>query len=366
MTAASAAEQRWIGGRRFDLLFFFASPALACVAGLLALAAPAAALPLWVAWLWLVEGPHLLATWQRTYLDRDEWSRRPRLLLGSLALFLPGVALLALSEATGERLVFDAYLGAAALWSFHHGVRQHYGILTVYQRLDGTPERAWRADGRLLHAVMWGGFAVWVGLHPANRRLFGVGEAGLAETLLGAVGVAAIVIVLAVWARELVRRRRDGVSLRPAAFLTAVLGSALFALAVIGPFEPIHPGASTPESLFLAVTVVGGTVHGVQYLGIVIAASKRRHPAGGGVAGSLARAPAAAYVAMIVVSLGYLALNAARGAAPPFVVADPDGLTARAFLAVYWGLFFHHYYLDSQIWHPGRDPRVARDLGLTR
>src|SRR5262245_25902567 len=82
----------WIGGRRFDSVFFFGSALAALVAGVVLLAAPELIVPLWWTWLWLGDGPHLLATWTRTYLDGVERRRHPRLLALSLAWIATGPA----------------------------------------------------------------------------------------------------------------------------------------------------------------------------------------------------------------------------------------------------------------------------------
>ena len=42
----------------------------------------------------------------------------------------------------------------------------------------------------------------------------------------------------------------------------------------------------------------------------------------------------------------------------------PGSTAAQVFLALYWGLFLHHYWLDQKIWRPSTDARLRTELGL--
>jgi len=346
---------RWIGGPLFDAGFFFGGALAALAAGLAMLAAPASVLPLWFAWLLLIEGPHLCATWQRTYLNAAWRRERPALLWGSLLWLLPGPLLLLVSRISGQAEPFLLFLGAVALWSFHHAVRQHHGILAIYQRLNGAAAGARGADKRLLHGIMWGAFALFLVAHPANGIGAALGSYGSAIAVAIASALAAAVLA---WAVLLWQRWRQGEALLPGMFgLVVAAGTTLFALLVVGMREPLLAHPLTLEQVFLAAAIVSGTLHGVQYLGIVIATERRSKASAGRRA-----APLAAYAAMVAVSLGYVWLNLARGGAP--VGAAPQSLSAQVFLALYWGLFCHHFWLDQKIWRPSTDARLRAELGL--
>ena len=71
-----------------------------------------------------------------------------------------------------------------------------------------------------------------------------------------------------------------------------------------------------------------------------------------------------AYVVFAFVSLGYLAINAARGALPGISFFPRGGAVSDLFVVVYWGVFFHHYYIDQKIWHVREDKRLRFELGL--
>jgi hypothetical protein len=369
---APAPETGWILDRRFDLFFFFFSGLVGAAAGALCLAVPALVIPLWWAWLLLLDGPHLVATFTRTYLDPDERRQRGRLFAWSLLAFAPGVAAWIAARATGARGPIDAYLLIATLWSWHHQIRQDYGIMSIYQRHARTPPRARRLDWWFLHGTLWAAFGLFLVVHPANRAVMGLPVELPAWGRIASIaaGVALAGLTLGYAAIRIAGARRDPIGMRPVIFL---LGPAIalhaFALFVIGAFEPLVPRPTNPEQVFMTTAIVGGIVHGMQYLGIVFAVNRRRHAAAAGgpaasLVSALGRRPLVAYVAFVAVAIVYLAINAARAAAPPVSLFAEGSAGAQLFLVLYWGLFFHHFYLDQKIWRPHLDRRLQFELGL--
>lgn len=358
----------WIGGPAFDLFFFFGSGVIALSAGLLALQFPVVLVPLWFLWLWLVEGPHLIATWQRTYLDRQSWQQRSGLLLWSLLWMLPGPILLFASWMLGRPQPFLLFLGVAVVWSFHHGIRQYHGLLAIYQRLNGAARSASRIDSMFLHSMMWTAFVLFMFMHPENRRLLGLPiEMDMFSKAMIVLLSVALVVGALVWLLAFVRRWLQGVSLRPSFFVLVAVAIALFGFFVIGVREPILPYLTSTEQIFMAATVVGGTVHGLQYLGITFATSARRAAVdtdSTSLSVRLGKSPLLTYGIMVALSLLYLGINLLRGASPVASPVVPGSNTAQLFLALYWGLFFHHYWIDQKIWRPSADSRLRAELGL--
>jgi hypothetical protein len=362
------AGHGWIVSARYDGVFFFGTALLSVLAGVLVLAAPVLVIPLWWLWLGLVDGPHFAATWTRTYLDRNEWRTRGRLFLGSLVFILPGFVALGLNRLLDSPAPFEGYLGLATLWSVHHAVRQHFGIMSIYQRLSGSTEQARRLDWAFLHGTMWLLFLVYLLVFPWNRTLMGLpAEPSPAELwAIRALAATSVVTILG-YAGLLGLRWRQGAPLRPGLFaLVVVIGTSAFAYFVVGAFEPLVPSPSNPEQLSFAVVLVSGSLHGMQYLGIIFATNQRRYrdASDTSFAARLGRAPLLAYACMLAASLLYLVVNSLRGASPVFSVFPYDSDAARAFLALYWGVSLHHYYLDSKIWHPRKDPALRRELGM--
>jgi hypothetical protein len=350
-----------MGGRGWDLAFLYGSAAVAVGAGLVALSAPQLVVPLWLLWLWLVDGPHLAATYTRTYLDARTRRERAGLLLASFLWLAPGFVALAASEATGNPAAFQLYLALATLWSIHHNARQHYGILSIVERHAGATAAAKRRDVWFLYASLWGLFLLFLFGHPASRVALQLPEVlpGWAETALAAAAIT-LGSMTVIYLVDVGLRVLRGADPRPALFvLVPAVGVQAFALVVVASHEPLIAKPTDPEQAFLAVAFVGGIVHGLQYLGIVFAANRRREAAA-----ARRYRPLLVYAVLVAASALYMLVNLARGASPWGGLAEPGSLAARAFLAFYWGLFFHHYYLDQKIWRPHADKVVRAELGL--
>ena len=370
----TAGQAGWIGGARFDRVVFFGSSAVAALVGGVMLAEPRAVVLLWWAWLLLLDGPHPLTTWTRSYLDPAERRERAGLLWASWLWLLPGPALWALGRGLGSAAPFTAFLGFATLWSWHHVVRQNYGLVAIYDRLAGATERQRRLDWWFVHGVLWALFGLFVLMLPANRIITGL-PAELPAVARAAGFAGAGLLALAVGGYLAVRLRGvSGRAARPVWFaLLPVLGLYVFALFVVGVFEPLAPHPENPEQVFLAVAVVGGIVHGAQYLGIVSVVNRRRHAStstststsAGALVRWLAARPLQAWALAGLVSVAYLALNAARGTSPGVALLPATSAGAQLCLCLYWGLFFHHYYLDQKLWRPHRSAALRRELGVS-
>jgi hypothetical protein len=361
----------WIVSARWDLLFFFGCGALGLSVGALALARPAWVVPIWWAWLLLLDGPHLIATLWRTAIDapsRRRWARRNVLALGWL---LPGPLCLGLSMVTGSAAPFDLFLLFATLWSIHHAVRQHFGVLSLYHARSGASAGSRRVDRWFIHGSLWWLFGLFLIAHPMNRVVldlpaaWGPALVTAAQWLGGLLAAAAVAYAATLW-----RRRRAGEGLKPALFLLLpVLGVQALAYFWIGASEPLHPNPLDPEQYFLAVTAALGVVHSVEYFGVVLLYGERRAARAdvemSGSARALLGRGWLAYGVWVVASALYLVLLGARGNSPGWSIFDPTSDTARLFLALYWGVFFHHYDMDHVIWRPSVDPELRQDLGLS-
>jgi hypothetical protein len=358
---ARAGEGGWIGGRRWDGLFFFGGAGLAAALAAIVVAWPAALVPLWWLWLLAADGPHLVATFSRTYFDAAERRRRGPLLWWSLLWLAVGPAAWAAGRALGSPRPMELLLLFASLWAFHHAVRQRWGIVALYARHDALAPRARRIDELALHGLAWGGYAAFLVGNPLSRRVLGLpaelpraARLAVAALLAGCAAGFAAYLARAVWALA-ARRRARGAWFALAQL--AVLGLALFA---VGAREPLYGAPRDPEELFLAVALVSGLPHSLEYFGVVFAANRRRHGARG-----LLGSPGATYALCLAAAIGYVALVAARGISPGLSWIAPASATGRLILAVYWSAFFHHYYLDQKIWRPHADPTLRRELGLT-
>ena len=88
------------------------------------------------------------------------------------------------------------------------------------------------------------------------------------------------------------------------------------------------------------------------------------HRAGSWLAASAQR-PLLTLAALAALSIvAYGAINAAKGTLPLLQWAEASSALAQAAMALYWGVFFHHYVVDRYIWRVGASPLLRRELGL--
>jgi hypothetical protein len=96
-----ASGPTWVIGRASDLAFLIggALVAFAMLGAHLVWGVPAVFL--YMFWVLAIDGPHVFATFSRTYLDPEERAARTRLLAGSLLFFAVGPAAVGLSLVIG-------------------------------------------------------------------------------------------------------------------------------------------------------------------------------------------------------------------------------------------------------------------------
>jgi len=371
MPAASTMRVEGVGGRTFDLAFFFGSALLAYCLGVLILLVPSLVLPLWWAWVIFVEGPHLLATWVRTYFDPEERARRRSLLLGSTAILAFGPAAWLTSRLLGRADVLELFVLASTLWSVHHFVRQHYGIVAVLSRHAHSTPAEHRIDSLFLYATLWLAYALFLVANPLNRAQLRLPvDSSFAETsivwiLAGGIALASISYISVIFFR--VRRQRR--ILASVYALCVAMGVTTFGYLVVGSAEPLVQRPITADHRFLGMSLVVGVCHGIQYLGLaaITSARRARRRLSESPWKRAALHPWFSYGCFVVVSVGiWGGLNASSGLAPNVAPFGFDTPTAQLFLAIYWSVLLHHFYLDQKIWRLGDDAPLRFDLNLQR
>lgn len=362
------SQSGWIGGPGYDLFFFFGTSLIAVGLGLLMTQKPLLVAPFWWAWLLLFDGPHLLSTYTRTYLDPNDRQRWSSILVTSLFLLLIGPALHFFGKAIESPAPFKLFLLTTALASWHHTARQNYGIMAIYQWHAKTPKWLQRLDKWFLHGSLWLIFGLFAIAHPANQALLEIPSEALGTIeIITVVGSSILGLATLVYIASMAHASRRESGLKPALFLLfPVLCLQIFTFAILGAKEPLFPKPTDPEQLFLAMGVVGGFVHGAQYLGIIFAVNKRRYAdsADQRLIAKAGRAPILTYIVLVALAGAYIVLVGARGINPHWNLLDFKSDAARVCLGLYWGLFFHHYYLDQKIWKVSSDQRLREELGL--
>jgi hypothetical protein len=368
----------WIVSPRFDLLWFVGGALAGYGMFLLHAALRVDMLAAWFVWFMLLDNPHFFGTYSRTYLDREQWRERRALLAGSLAWFFVPPAVLLLSFAM-YRLGLDHYKSAifalaafVNLWAYWHVVRQHYGILALYQRKNRDLEpKDRRVDGALLYVGLLAPFAAFLVRHPETRQVVGL-SAGTEmkwEPGIMAASAAAVAIVAAGFLLRQLQRLRSG--------LPANVPKILFLLAVV----PLHVTICFSQAVLTApllgfaafVTIF----HDVQYHALVWFYQRNRYrgadPGRYGAAAWVGKSFLTFMLCAVAIggATGFLAcgLDIQPGCVPlirtSHITLFAEVTWRDAFFGVFLGFLMHHYFLDQFIWRPSRDFGLRRDLNLS-
>ena len=301
-------------------------------------------------------GPHLVSTWTRLYMDKREWRSRPVHAFVVPLLIAAGVAaIVATLGGKGNRILNTVLL----YWAVWHFVAQNWGLLRIYQRRSGEPDSslALKMERPLLFAFV--GWCLLHRLQTGPRRLFGT-ELYYPQVPLPAVNLllyASLVMALA-W---LVLRLRE-----PAApwAKSAWIRGGFLACAGLGFFVPFQLITTGDTTAFAAAACW----HGLQYIGIV--RYYHRNAWKGGVH------PEARIISWLSQPgwgrrfLYAALLLALAGGGYVLIYAGALATQGTSWTAYRWGtvvwlsLTFSHYWLDGVIWKLSRDKRTAERLAV--
>jgi hypothetical protein len=373
MRGATAMPARWIVSRDFDLALFFGGAALSLVFLALTFVARAPIVALWWIWLLAFDGPHIGAAFTRTYLDRQEWAKRPAVLRGSLITFAVGPVALALAIATQSDAPFLLFLGFATLYGYYHVVRQHYGFVALYNAVNGERDRrAVALDRWTLYLGSWLPYAYFLLAHPRARALIGL-SAGADRSI---VERAAIELILGAWVITVAwfvwfHIRRRSIRQPKVAYLlvTVLLHGAIYF--IVSRFEPVYRASAGPDQDFLLLSILIVTFHNVQYLGLVWFHNRNRYgdSTGHGAAQVVNRSlPFFLGACALFSAIVYLGFACSTGVFPGCAPLGDRHLGPVTWnqigLCLWWGLAMNHYVLDQQIWRVRGDRELRRDLRL--
>ena len=374
MSQTTAAGRTWIVGREYDLALFFGGAA----ASLALLGLYMAGLPillLWWGWLLVFDGPHIAAAFTRTYLDREEWRRRKRMLLLSLLAFAVGPTFLVAGQVLGVPDLFLLFLGASALYGYYHVVRQHYGFLALYKATHRDAGKlGFHFDKWALYVGCWAPYFYLLLTHPRARALLRLPVGTPAGPIEGILPAALVALWLAAMASPIVRSLVDPTarSWRPAS-VYLVLTIALYGLIylIVARLEPVYTASTGPDQDFLLISALITLFHNVQYLALVFFHNRNRYSGDGdfGAARAVSARPAPYLLACLAFSLlVYLGVACSTGVFPGCMLLPDSKLGPFTLnqigLCLWWGLAIHHYYLDQKIWRVRGDPQLRANLGL--
>ncbi len=362
------AARGFIVSPSFDGFFFFAS----CGAVLLAWAAAVAGVkPFYILGAVAVvsNGPHLVSTWTRVYLDRREWRTRPlKITVVPLLIASAVVSLVMLGRGSvevpffggpvsvsGNRLLHTALL----YWAVWHFVAQCWGLLRIYQNRSGE---AYSSVALRLEKPMLFTFVAWCLLHRLQtgpRNLFGtelyypVIPLAWVNVLLG-VSVALAVTWVGLRLVDWRNTRANGVWIRAGFLASCIVGFAV-------PFLLITTDGTTGFA-------AAACWHGLQYLGIIRFYHRNAWKQGVHKDArfiSWLSQPGKLrlffYVATLLLLAGSGYVLIYTGA---FLTQGTSWSVYTWGSAVWLSFTFSHYYLDGIIWKVSRDKSVADRLKL--
>jgi len=255
------------------------------------------------------------------------------------------------------------------VWAYWHVVRQHYGLMALYQRKNGDLlplDR--RLDSLTLYVGLLAPFVAFALTHTVARRMLGLAGAPTWEALVARGCWVAVAAVVALCAARQAQRWRAGLGVNGPKLL--LMGAALGLSAVL--FAP----AVVARVDFIMVSAVVTAFHNIQYHGVIWFYHRNRYHAPGAPTADFGLAPRVSQRFLVYAACGiaftllYRGLGCGFGAHPGCGAFDAGvklaaGLSVRDLMVGFiWGFALHHYYLDQKIWRVSRDAGLTRDLKL--
>ncbi len=160
----NAVTTKWIISKREDLLWFIFSSA-ACFIVIItyylltecfALDKNLCIIAIYFVWAIFFDGTHAFATYTRTFLDKEYYQENKYLLLQSLVVFLVGPLFLLsiyfinnnLNEVSVAFIIFNRF---GLCFAYYHLIRQHWGFVVLYRnKNDEIDDITRKLDGLLL------------------------------------------------------------------------------------------------------------------------------------------------------------------------------------------------------------------------
>lgn len=345
---------RWVRSAPFDLSWLVGPPLQAAAAVWAVPGLRSGEVPPW-GWLLLVVGvdvAHVWSTLWRTYLDPAEMARRPGLYTAvPVSCWVAGALLYHAFGPLGFWRVL-AYLAV------YHFIRQQYGFLRLYQRLEGPSSPL---DDALDRSALYGGMlyplVYWHASLPRPFEWFVAGDFVALPGALAAPAAWLYAAALSAWGLRQAWRARQR-ALHPGR-LAVVLGTA----------AAWWTGIVACDS-DLAFTVTNVLAHGVPYFGLMWLATPRPPGRAAGLrpaawAAAFLLVPlAAAYVEEGAWDLLFWKEHSGLFFGLSGLEAPEPGLGAAAALAPLLALpQATHYVLDAYLWRlDGSNPGLSEAL----
>ncbi|MBO6794484.1 MAG: hypothetical protein JJ895_11280 [Balneolaceae bacterium] len=337
---------------------------------------------IWFFWVALIDTPHFFGTYTRTYLDKQEFRQRKKLLLWSLLWFIVGPVILFicyLMFKTGSEsysvpwILLTSFFG---LWAYWHVVRQHYGFLALYKKKNQEQSKIdYYIDSSLLYAGLMLPFIVFIVRFPDASELIAPTLAAVepalgitAEQLVSGLTLSIVGILALVYIGRQFYLAKNGIPVN--------IPKALFLIAVI----PLHLFICFSDAVVEAgIFAFGAFVtifHDLQYHAIVWFHHKNRYKRNPGtnfgvsawLSKSLPRYALTAVAMGIIFRVLGCTFEVHPGCIPIAITSNvmlfADFGTDKLLQGALLGLAFHHYFLDQFIWKTSKDKELAKDLNI--
>lgn len=373
----------WIVNQRTDLIWFIGGALGGYILMFMYEGLGWDMVTIWFFWVAFIDTPHFFGTYSRTYLDKQEFRQRKKLLLWSLLWFVVGPVVLLicfLMFKTGSEsysvpwILLTSFFG---LWAYWHVVRQHYGFLALYKKKNQEHKKLdYYIDSSLLYAGLLLPFVVFIVRFPEANQLIAPAltaveaVAGVtAEQLVSVLTLSIVGILAAVYIGRQVYLAKHGTPIN--------VPKALFLLAVI----PLHIFICFSDAVVEAgIFAFGAFVtifHDLQYHAIVWFHHKNRYKRNPnstnyGISAWLSKSLPRYALTAIAVGVIFRVLGCTfevhPGCIPIAVTSNvmlfADFGTDKLLQGILLGLAFHHYFLDQFIWKTSKDKELAKDLNI--
>jgi len=293
--------------------------------------------PVLIAFIFLIDGPHVWSTMTRTYLDKFERKRRRTQFLLVIPLFLVGPLMWTLGQ---SHLFFILAYG----WAYFHHAKQEYGFVMLYKAKNNDRDAFdMKLDRYFIMASIILPYCWYLqATHDLSTRF------ALVRVLVGLVISAYIVLTVVFIGRQLLKfEKGEAINLPKLALLamSVPLQWLAFSYAVHHEFG------------ILAAAIPINTFHALQYQRLMWFHNKNHYSsneikARSGLAAIINRSVIFYLAAGLVTNFLFHAITGA-------------GLQLQGiWVSVFWGVSFSHYFLDSKIWRARGDKELAAALRL--
>ena len=329
----------WIISRRDDLLWFIGPAVISYLAlGLMAAGFPIT--PIYLTWFLFVDGPHVMGTVTRTYLDTRERKR-----LGwFLWIIVPFTLIGPVMVWAGQSSLFYLF---AICWQHYHIAKQHVGFMMLWKAKNKERDPL---DLKLDRWFMLASTVLPLAIFVIKTRLMEWWPAQLPAEFIEWTATAAYMLFAVMYVARQVQKFRAGIPLN---------APKLMLLAVLVPLQWIAflYAASFGADGILRAGITLGLFHSFQYHRLMWFHNKNRYSGpGASEQYGLAAFFAKSFGNYIVIALAlHFALNVLPSAYFPAV---------QWLGAAIWGIPFTHYMLDSKIWRVRGDKELAAALRI--